>query len=305
MTDEKNYPNEFDFPEEDDGYEDDETSEALEDSLADEPFETDVAEAEADVYDDAPTSSADGYDEADAGDIPPETDYYIPQESTWELNIDEALAAVASVSDDDLPSVADPLPYQPELRTYPVSVNMALPPMTQLKRGSLGSFIPGVLLIGAGAFLTYLTTTHTPIDPVWIVLGVLGGGVLTLLAQWLGSRRFGFGYLFFSLVVLSVVGVTVFALLPNGLPINQSFPLLFGGVGLSIILASVLSRHINRQFVIVGLLLIVLGVAGLLITTAFVPATLVQTVVNATPILAGVVLVLWALPLVTRLRAAR
>ncbi|MFN8452244.1 MAG: hypothetical protein U0521_27520 [Anaerolineae bacterium] len=161
-------------------------------------------------------------------------------------DVDAALAAVASLSElmpereaeaqaraDSRQSAAT---FEPE---------MPMPPLTTLRRGQLGSVVPALLLIGFGAWLTLTTTGGAPPDAMLVAGVVIGGIVLTLLAQWLGTGRWSRGVVFFALLILLVTGVVVFSVQPGGIDLGRGYPLLAVAVGLAMVLAGFLARPVN------------------------------------------------------------
>ncbi|MFN8565239.1 MAG: hypothetical protein U0703_27260 [Anaerolineae bacterium] len=159
-------------------------------------------------------------------------------------DVDAALAAVASLSElmpereaeaqaraDSRQSAAT---FEPE---------MPMPPLTTLRRGQLGSVVPALLLIGFGAWLTLTTTGGAPPDAMLVAGVVIGGIVLTLLAQWArGAGRVGWCS---SLLILLVTGVVVFSVQPGGIDLGRGYPLLAVAVGLAMVLAGFLARPVN------------------------------------------------------------
>ena len=225
----------------------------------------------------------------------------------WLLgDIDAALAAVESFNE-IMPegeaieeARADAREAQP--RFVP---EMKLPPLATLKRGSLGSIIPALLLIGIGAWLTLTTTSGTPPDPLLLAAVIVGGIVLTLLAQWLGSGRWSRGVLFFALLVVLVTGVLVFSVQPNGVELGRSYPLLLVALGLATVLAGFLARPVSARLLVPGALLVLGGVVGLIITLGLLPENVMALAPPLAPVMLVIVLVLLLLPLIFRRRPRR
>jgi hypothetical protein len=231
-------------------------------------------------------------------DIGPPPDDWMPGD------IDAALAAVATLSeimtDREAEAQARADAKQPTAPTF--VPEMPLPPLTTLKRGQLGSIVPALLLIGLGAWLTLTTTGGNPPDPMLVTVIVIAGLVVTLLAQWLGTRRWSRGVLFFALLVLLVAGVVAFAVQPTGIDLLRGYPLLLVAPGLAMVLTGVLARPLNVRLLAPGVLLVVAGVVGLLVTLGILPANLLTTAAPLAPIVGVIVLVLWLLPLAFRRR---
>ncbi len=236
-----------------------------------------------------------------------EDDYYSPPppaNDDWMYgDVDAALAAVASLSEIMPQREAEAEARADAKRAAPTFVpEMALPPMATLKRGRLGSLVPALLLIGVGAWLTLMTTSGTPPEPVFVAALVGGGIVISLLAHWLGTGRWSRGLLFVALAALLIAGVIVFSLQPTGLDPLRAYPLLLVAVGLAIGLAGLLARPFSPRLTIPGGLLIFGGVAGIAVTMDWIPSDLLTFALPLAPVVAVVVLVLWLLPLLFRRR---
>ena len=171
-------------------------------------------------------------------------------------DIDAALAAVASLSEIMPEREAEAEARADAEQGKPTFVpEMQMPPLATLKRGQFGSVVPALLLIGFGAWLTLTTTSGTPPDPLLVAAVIVGGIVLSLLAQWLGTGRWSRGALFFALLVLLVAGVIVFSLQPNGLDLLRGYPLLLVALGLAMVLAGLLARPLNPRLLVPGALI--------------------------------------------------
>jgi hypothetical protein len=233
-------------------------------------------------------------------DIGPPADDWMPGD------IDAALAAVATLSEIMTDREAEAQARADAKQSASTFVSgTALPPLTTLKRGQLGSIVPALLLIGFGAWLTLTTTGGNPPDPLLVASVVVGGLVLTLLAQWLGTRRWSRGVLFFALFVLFVAGLIAYATQPTGIDLRQGYPLLLVAPGLAMVLTGVLSRPLNVRLLAPGVLLVVAGVVGLLVTLGVFPANPLATAASLAPVVLIIVLVLYLLPLIFRRRRSR
>ncbi len=225
----------------------------------------------------------------------------------WRIgDIDAALAAVASFS--DLTPEGDADAQADAARTAPAFVpEMQLPPLTTLKRGQLGSVVPALLLIGIGAWLTLLTTTGTQPDTLLVTLVIGGGVVLSLLAQWVGTRRWSRGVLFFALAALllsgAVAGINALAQQSGGITLVQGYPLLIAALGVAFVLDGILARPANTRVIAPGVLLIVAGGVGLVVTLDVLPASVLDFAAPLLPVVLVIVAALLLLPLIFRRRA--
>ncbi len=213
-------------------------------------------------------------------------------------DIDAALAAVASLSEPVTEKEAQEIALDaaPPKRTSAYSPTLPMPPLSRLKRGQLGSVIPALLLIGLGAWLTLNTTSGTAIDPTLIALVVIGGIALTLIAHWIGTGRWSRGTLLFG-VLIALVLAFVFAAMQG---FASFYPLVIAASGVALIAAGVLSRPPERRAFAPGLLLIVAGGIGLVVSMGIVPSNLLPIAVTAAPIVALLVLIILLLPRLRR-----
>lgn len=227
------------------------------------------------------------------------------QAEDWSLgDIDAALAAVASLSD-LMPEREAEAEARADSRQSGLSFvpEMPMPPLATLKRGQLGSVVPALLLIGFGAWLTLTTTGGAPPDPPLVAAVVVGGLVLTLLAQWLGAGRWSRGVVFFAVLIVLGAGVIVFSTQPGGLDLGRGYPLLIVAAGLSMAAAGFLARPISPRLIAPGALMLVAGLTGLVITLDVLPDDLLALASPLAPVVLGIALVLFLLPVIFRRRS--
>ncbi len=284
------------------------------DALVDQP---ELSDDRADEIDEAELDMSEIDDADDSADVINET--RLPSFGTdslgsdslgddWTIGgIDAALAAVASFNEIVPEREAEAEARADAAHTAPAFVPaMQMPPLTTLKRGQLGSIVPALLLIGVGAWLTLLTTTGASPDPLLLVLVVVGGIVLSLLAQWVGTGRWSRGVFLFALMVLliagAVAGINAFAVQSGGIDLVQGYPLLVTALGLAFLLDGILARPSNTRLIAPGVLLIVAGVVGLVVTLGLIPANILTFAAPLLPVVLVVAVVLVLLPLVFRRR---
>lgn len=215
-----------------------------------------------------------------------------------EMDIDSALAAVASLSESIAEREADEQArIDAREKAIPTYVpESTLPPMTTLKRGHLGSVVPAVLLIAIGAWLTLTTTSGAAVDPVLLAGVALGAVALSLFAQWLGSGRWSRGTLFFGVLIALTMLFFAAGMQPNGLDLTQAYPLLIAAFGAALVAAGLLARPVKTRALIPGILLIVAGGLGLVINLGIIPAELLSFAVPVAPFVLIAVVVLLLLP---------
>jgi hypothetical protein len=132
-------------------------------------------------------------------------------------DVDLALAALSNLN--DLAREEEPAPASDELFDTiatddapdipSTGSHFPQPPLSQLERGQAASVVPSLVLIGVGAFLTFLLTTKTPLPSDDFVggLALIGMGI-SAVSYWLSSARWSKGSLVVG-VVLAIVGVGV------------------------------------------------------------------------------------------------
>jgi hypothetical protein len=208
---------------------------------------------------------------------------------------------------DDLQAASPPRAARP-----PVQPTIALPPMARLKRGSLASLVPALILIGAGAWLTLITTSGAALDTALVALIGIGGGVLSLLAYWVSTRRWSRGALFTAVtcaLIGGLVALTVAAPALNltlDLSLVQAYPLLVACVGIAMLSAAVLARpRPVRAAFAPGVVVLAAGIIGFLVTSGVIPQNVVEAAAPLWFVPVVALVVLWLLPIVFRLRERR
>lgn len=173
---------------------------------------------------------------------------------TSDLDIDAALASVASLSDVIAEQEAEEAAERAREREAAVERRRAgatfhRPPVMTLRRGGLASVVPALGMIAAGAWLTFALSTGAPSTGlVAVVLAALLG--LTLLAYWLSSERWLNGALFGGLSLLFGSGVLVFLAQTND---PAGWPLLLVAVGAALALST------RGRGLFAGVVVIVMG----------------------------------------------
>lgn len=219
-------------------------------------------------------------------------------------DIDAALAAVSSLSDlvaeQEAAEEARAEARRPTVTAY--KPTLPAPPLSTLKRGSLGSLVPALLLMGGGAWLTFTFTTGATVEPLLLTALVIGGIALSLLAQWLGTRRWSRGVLFAALLIAAVAGVIVFSLQPGGIDLVRGWPLLLVALGVALLLAGLLARPVERRAFVPALLLALAGALGLGFTGGYLPQDFLAIVTPYAPAGLVALAVVWAAPLLFKRR---
>lgn len=230
---------------------------------------------------------------------------------------DEAYTADSSDVDTlSIPSPAVADRRRPAVRRVERYVpHMRMPARSALRRGSPGSVIPALLLIGVGAWLTVTTTTGGKVEPLLLIGISVGGVVLSLFAYWISSGRWSRGALFAAALIALAAGVVIFSIAPiqelmpdasfTGIDLTRGYPLLISAVGVAFIVSAILARSVNRNGIAPGIVLLAAGIIGTLITLEIIPGDLLQTIAPLWFVPLVILIILWLIPLVFRLRDRR
>ena len=332
---EDDYPLEDDAPREDEPYTDDphgdaprldDVDELVDDSAdpddyavadvtdEDEPLATAEEFALADdEVDDATAFDADVFDDVD--DVQPDNadtdeDYATtapPDE--FGLDVDAALASVASLSDviaqREAEEVAERQRQQAEARRW-ASYRFDHPPLATLRRGQITSFVPALLLMAFGAWLTFASTTGETLDGGLVALVAVGGVGVALLLFWLQSGRWARGALFVALALAGAAAAMVYLTQFDG-PGVDGWPLLIAVPGAAAFLSAILARPADSRLALAGLaltagaLLMLALTAGLVADSLAADVDRIATEYGWIVLLAALVLLL--IPLLLRRRA--
>ena len=242
-------------------------------------------------------------EEAEEPDEPVET-YDLPQ-ALFDAGIDvEAALGALSFEPDE---AADEVPSGPRLPPFtPPNYRPALPaprPLA-LRRGSPGSLVPALFLIGIGAWLTVANVTHTPVNPLLFGAVVSGGIVLSLVAAWFGNGRWSRGLVLVVLLALFAAGGGVLIADAGMGSALTAYPLILSALGVAILLAALLARPRDRGLLGPAIVFIAAGIVGYLVLNGAVPAGLVNAASLYWFVPAVLLLILVALPLFVRRRSS-
>lgn len=226
------------------------------------------------------------------------------------LDVDQALAAVASLSDlvAEREAAADAVEQAAaeaeeahvETETRPDYPPFPKPPLLSLQRGQMASVVPALVLMLIGAWLTLALTNQTP-PPGWLVVSVVGGGIgVTFLAQWLGSGRWSNGALLLGSGIL--FSAIVFAVLAAETGLVQDYPFFVVAWAGAFLLTGILAHPPHRRLTLIGLALAVSGIAALGVTNGMLDSTLLSTLANFWWVIVIALVVIWLLPIIQRLR---
>jgi hypothetical protein len=202
---------------------------------------------------------------------------------------------------------AKPLPvYRPR---YPV------PPMSALKRGSLASVVPALLLIAVGAWLTLVFTggltgvlpadfapellTFTPAGLAGIAVGI---AAVSLLAYWLASGRWSRGAALIGLLLIGGGVLIGLGMLPGGLDLTRAYPLILIALAAALLIAGLLSRPPQRRVFAPALLLTLAAGIGMAFTLELLPADILTAAAPFAPVVGALLLLIALAPAIARRR---
>ncbi|RMF79094.1 MAG: hypothetical protein D6737_12735 [Chloroflexi bacterium] len=262
---------------------------------------------EAPIDDDAPTDEA-PIDDGEADEATIETEDEKPATSTrtvtGELDVEAALAAISRLTE-DRPIRRRPPPKaeqeEPEPET-PHFIDFPMPPPITMRRGSMASVVPGILLILIGVWLTLALNTDTTPSGGVVAAVIVVAVAITFLTQWLSSKRWSVGTLLVALLLLLGTGVTFILTQTDSLDFTEGWPLYIGVVGVTLLLTSFLTRASTQRPFVAGLALIVASAAGLVVTADLLSEDLLDTVASLWPVAIIIVIILWVLPTIPRRR---
>jgi hypothetical protein len=202
---------------------------------------------------------------------------------------------------------AKPLPvYRPR---YP------MPPMSALRRGSLASVVPALLLMIVGAWLTLVYTgalsgllpadfapellTFTPAGLAGIAVAI---AAISLFAYALTSGRWSRGAAVVALLLIGAAALIGASLLPGGLDLPRAYPLLLVVVAAALVIAGLTTRPSNRRVFAPALLLTLAAAVGMAFTLEFAPADILTAAAPFAPVVAALLLLIAIAPAIARRR---
>jgi hypothetical protein len=273
----------------------------------------------------------------DKQEMTPKSDSDSPQSTdsasafgTDDLDVEGALAAVASLheltrtdeikavddllSEEDFPeideferveSLDDELDEETEITfesgeaSHYESV-FPRPPSSVLHRGQLASIVPALLLIGVGAYLTFLfSATEQTLNLSVIMAVTIGGFGAVLLAQWISSARWAMGSFFIAALLLLIASTVAYLILPNNLSLMEGWPLLLTAAGTAFVLSDLFVPS-GRRLWLIGLILAISGLAGTVATSNLLDEGIQQIIGSLLPLALVIVLVLLIAPILRR-----
>jgi len=235
---------------------------------------------------------------------------------TDDMDIEAALAAVSTLSDmlAEQEAAEQARIAQAEAEAQAAAERQArlehpeqffpVPPMSVLHRGQMASVLPALLLIGVGAWLTFILTTTKTMPDTSLILGIsMGGLALVLLVRWLTAGRWTQGVLFDSLAVLLSAGLLVYLLQPASPGLMAGWPLLLVVLGIALALTGLLAFPRNTRLLLPGIILVLAGAIGWVVSNGLLSDDFVNAAAGLWPVALVIVALIWLLPLIFRQRS--
>lgn len=229
--------------------------------------------------------------------------------STDELDIDAALAAVSQLSllaedepDDDIVDAAyQPIDDQPEDSDTDLESNFELPRSLTMSRGQLASVIPALALIVIGGWLTFTLTTSNVVPSAGLLLAVVLIAIgVVFLSQWLSSARWSRGNFFIGISTLLIGGIQLYLTQVAPDTLNSGWSLWIVAVGIALFGAGYLTVPRLPRLSIMGLVVIVAGGIGYLLTSGTIEAPVINFLSNLWFVGVAIIVFMLVAPLIRR-----
>jgi hypothetical protein len=178
-----------------------------------------------------------------------------------DMDVEGALGAVEGLGDivEERETEARIQQAEQERITEIIANPMQTPQMWTLQRGNLAAWLPGVVLITFGVWLTFRYTTDAPLPPSLVSAGFVAWLALAFLLAWMTSGRWNRGTLFLALWGLLSAGALTLTQNVATLGGNQIPALLLIAFGGAFVLSGLLARPFSMVTVFPGLVLWVIG----------------------------------------------
>ena len=267
-------------------------------------------------------------------DLEPQVDESLEDDSNDDLDIEGALAAVASLQDltreaeaeieeaeeseleeddaleiqeferiDSDDTTGDALEESDEQIVETASPYDSIfphPPQSVLHRGQLASVVPAILLIGIGGYLTFIVTaSDTVLQPAMVIAVLIGGTGAMLLAQWISSARWSIGSFFIGVLLLLTGTTATYLALPNNLSPVDGYPLLLTAIGTAFVITDIFVPS-GRRVWLIGLILAIAGLAGVLTTSVIMNLDIAEAFAGLLPVAVVIIIVLLIAPILRR-----
>jgi len=211
-----------------------------------------------------------------------------PSNPQDEMDVDAALAAVSQLTlltdeaqEDDAPVDADYTPIADDEETVVEIVDeFEIPRDVTMRRGQLSSILPAVTLIILGGWLTFTLTTSSVAPSAGLLLSVVLIGIgVVFLSQWLTSARWSRGNFFVGTSILLIGGIQ-FYLSQVTTAVTSGWALWIVAVGIALFGAGYLTLPRLPRLSIMGILTIVAGGIGYVLTSGAISTEVIGFISN-------------------------
>ncbi len=217
------------------------------------------------------------------------------------VDVESALGAVSGLDAMvEMQEAEDRMVEQEAARLEDILANpLPLPTRLEMRRGGLQAILPGVALVGLGAWLTFAYTTGSA--PALATVGAVLIGLFAgmLLLAWVGSGRWGRGTLFIALWGILSAGAVVLIEQVLGAGLVAALVI---ALGAAFLLSGLFARPLRGNIMLVGLMFGIGGAMALLMALDRMPPLVLDLTERGwigVAVVAGLVL---ALPLLRRVR---
>ncbi len=229
-----------------------------------------------------------------------------------EMDVDAALAAVSQLSlltaneddmtDDTVSTDTDSSPIQSESDSIIEIVDdFEIPQEITMTRGQLSSILPAVTLIILGGWLTFTLTTTDTIPSAGLLLSVVLIGIgVVFLSQWLNSSRWSGGNFFIGASTALIGGIQLYLSQVAPAALNNAWALWIVAIGLALFGAGYLALPRLPRLSIMGILIIIAGGIGYVLTSGAISAEVVGFIGNLWIVGAVILGVMLLAPLLRR-----
>jgi hypothetical protein len=257
-----------------------------------EPTDDDIIESDetTNVVEDAIETHSENLEATD------EADSVLQTSTSDEMDIDAALAAVSQLTlltqdepdedlvDDDyqpLPEdsiTEDIIEPDPQLE---FGFEFEQPRDLSMSRGQLASVIPALTLIILGGWFTLILTTSDipPTAGLLFSVSLIAIGAI-FLSQWLTSARWSRGNFFFGSSSLLIGGIQLYVTQASPATVNNGWSLWIIALGIALLGAGYIAVPRLPRLVIMGLLTIIAGGIGYILTSGVIDPSVIKFVSN-------------------------
>jgi len=218
----------------------------------------------------------------------------------------EAEPDTAEDSETPLEPIAAADPYDPPqpATDYRAQTDFSRPPLLVIERGQLASVLPALILIGAGAGLTFALTTGVGLpSPLLLLAGVIAAAGVIFISLWLSTERGARGSFFIGSGLL-LCGVVLIYLFQPGTALNfaSGWSLLFVALGAALALTGFITRPRHTRLGMIGVIIALGGIAATGALNGQIDPAIADGAVTVAPFVLVFLGIIMLLPLLARRR---